>query len=100
MKIALVTGASRGIGLAVAEAFQATETMHVVRLARSLQDRAAERRTDIACDVTDPASDGRRIAANSPRPIEMYARTAQYVSQSVQPTAKPIVLPNARRAYT
>ena len=30
--------------------------MHVVRLARSLRDATAERRTDIACDVTDPAS--------------------------------------------
>ncbi|HEV2671175.1 MAG TPA: SDR family oxidoreductase [Gemmatimonadales bacterium] len=55
MKIALVTGASRGIGLAVANALQASGGgMHVVRLARSLRDATAERRTDIACDVTDP----------------------------------------------
>jgi NADP-dependent 3-hydroxy acid dehydrogenase YdfG len=55
VKIALVTGASRGIGLAVADALRAAG-MHVVRLARSLRDATAERRTDIACDVTDPAS--------------------------------------------
>ena len=36
MKIALVTGASRGIGLAVADALRAAG-MHVVRLARSLR---------------------------------------------------------------
>ena len=52
MKIALVTGASRGIGLAVADALRASG-LHVVRLARSLKDGSAERRTDIACDVTD-----------------------------------------------
>ena len=55
MKIALVTGASRGIGLAVADALRAWG-MHVVRLARSLPNASAERRTDIACDVTNPAS--------------------------------------------
>lgn len=53
MKIALVTGASRGIGLAVAIALRA-RGMHVVRLARSLNDARAERRTDIQCDVTKP----------------------------------------------
>ena len=61
MKIALVTGASRGIGLAVAEALQATGSMHVVRLARSLRDAAAKGRTDIACDVTT-ASVGRAVS--------------------------------------
>jgi len=49
-----VTGASRGIGLAVAEALHATG-MHVVRLARSLRNRTSERMTDIAGDVTKPA---------------------------------------------
>lgn len=53
MKIALVTGASRGIGLAVAIALRA-RGMHVVRLARSLKNETAERRTDIQCDVTRP----------------------------------------------
>ncbi|HJS43502.1 MAG TPA: SDR family oxidoreductase [Gemmatimonadales bacterium] len=60
MKIALVTGASRGIGLAVADALRAAG-MHVVRLARSVRDATAERRTDIACDVTDPASVERAV---------------------------------------
>ena len=53
MKIALVTGASRGIGLAVALALR-VRGMHVVRLARSLKNEKAERRTDIQCDVTNP----------------------------------------------
>lgn len=61
MKLALVTGASRGIGLAVADALYAAG-FHVVRLARSVKDSAADRRTDIACDVTDPASVERAIA--------------------------------------
>ncbi|HYX81673.1 MAG TPA: SDR family oxidoreductase [Gemmatimonadales bacterium] len=61
MNIALVTGASRGIGLAVADALHAAG-MHVVRLARSLRDASAERRTDIACDVTDRASIDRALA--------------------------------------
>ncbi len=52
---AVVTGASRGIGLAVAEELQAAGA-HVVRLARSLADAEAERRTDLRCDVTDAAA--------------------------------------------
>lgn len=51
MKTALVTGASRGIGLAVAEGLQAAG-LRVVRLARSLRDAKTERWIDIACDVT------------------------------------------------
>lgn len=53
MKIAVVTGASRGIGRAVADALRAND-MHVVRLARSLKNRSSERLTDIPCDVTKP----------------------------------------------
>ena len=51
-RTAVVAGASRGIGLAVAEELQAAGA-HVVRLGRSLADAEAERRTDLRCDVTD-----------------------------------------------
>jgi NADP-dependent 3-hydroxy acid dehydrogenase YdfG len=61
VKIALVTGASRGIGLAVADALRAWG-MHVVRIARSLEHKTIERRTDIPCDVTQPADVERAIA--------------------------------------
>ena len=50
-KLALVTGASRGIGLAVADEFRAAGA-HVVRLARSLHDASGDRLTDVHCDVT------------------------------------------------
>lgn len=62
-KIAVVSGASRGIGLAVAGALHGAGA-HVVRLARSLGDASAERRTDLRCDVSDPeavARTGARI---------------------------------------
>src|SRR5207247_7460101 len=36
--------------------------MHVVRVARSLSEATAERRTDIACDVTKPADVERAVS--------------------------------------
>ena len=51
-RLAVVTGASRGIGLAIAESLQEAGA-HVVRLARSLRDTEREGRTDLTCDVTD-----------------------------------------------
>ena len=54
-RTAVIAGASRGIGLAVAEELQAAGA-HVVRLARSLADEERERRTDIRCDVADAAA--------------------------------------------
>jgi NAD(P)-dependent dehydrogenase (short-subunit alcohol dehydrogenase family) len=54
-QLALVTGASRGIGLAVADALRDAGA-HVVRLARSLEDRDAEGQTDRRCDLTDSAA--------------------------------------------
>jgi NAD(P)-dependent dehydrogenase (short-subunit alcohol dehydrogenase family) len=68
-RTAVVTGASRGIGLAIAEELMAAGA-HVVRLARSLADAEGERRTDIRCDVTDPAeveaAARRAMAAGAP----------------------------------
>src|SRR5439155_1374218 len=57
---ALVAGASRGIGLAVAELLHAAGA-HVVRLARTVVDGTADRRTDLRCDVTDPAAVERTV---------------------------------------
>jgi NADP-dependent 3-hydroxy acid dehydrogenase YdfG len=54
-KLAVVTGASRGIGLAIGAGLRAGGA-HVVRLARSLRDRVAENETDLACDLTDAAA--------------------------------------------
>lgn len=61
-KVALVTGASRGIGLAVADELRAAGA-HVVRLARSLQDGSADRETTLRCDVTDPGEVARATQA-------------------------------------
>jgi len=59
-KLVVVSGASRGIGLAVAGALHGAGA-HVVRLARSLTDTSADRRTDLRCDVADPDAVGRAV---------------------------------------
>lgn len=51
-RIALVTGASRGIGAAVAQRLGG-EGARVVRLARTLTERRAADGLDFPCDVTD-----------------------------------------------
>ncbi len=52
-RIAVVTGASRGIGLAVATGLEAVG-VRVVRAARSLTAEETATRLDVRCDVTDP----------------------------------------------
>ena len=59
-RLALVTGASRGIGLAVADELRAAGA-HVVRLARSLHDASGDRLTDMQCDVTHPGDVDRAV---------------------------------------
>lgn len=60
-KLALVTGASRGIGLAVATVLRDAGA-HVVRLARSVGTQTSDGWTDVQCDVADPTAVGRAIA--------------------------------------
>jgi ribitol 2-dehydrogenase len=52
-RVALVTGASRGIGTAVAEAL-GDEGALVIRVARSLREATTGRFQDVPCDLTDP----------------------------------------------
>ena len=59
-KLAFVTGASRGIGLAVSDELRAAGA-HVVRLARSLNDASGDRLTDVQCDVTRPEDVDRAV---------------------------------------
>ena len=59
-KLALVTGASRGIGLAVADELRAAGA-HVIRLARSLPDASGDRLTDVQADVTRPEDVDRAV---------------------------------------
>jgi NAD(P)-dependent dehydrogenase (short-subunit alcohol dehydrogenase family) len=51
-RVALVAGASRGIGAAVADAFGAAGAT-VIRVARTLEDRSRDGRLDIRADLTD-----------------------------------------------
>jgi len=53
-RTAVVTGASRGIGLAIAAELE-RQGVRVVRAARSLQPSRTATRLDVPCDVTDPA---------------------------------------------
>jgi ribitol 2-dehydrogenase len=76
-EVALVTGASRGIGAAVAEAL-AAEGAHVIRVARSLKDGARGSFEDIACDLTDPAQ-VERLAA---RVLQQHGAPAIVVSNA------------------
>ena len=65
-RLAVVTGASRGIGHAVAESLRGAGA-HVVRLARTLPALESEGFTDIPCDVTSGVAVERAAAEVSRR---------------------------------
>ena len=88
-RTAVVAGASRGIGLAIAEELMAAGA-HVVRLSRSLSDQAAERRTDIRCDVTRPeevAAAADRVGAERGAPDILVHNAGGFLVRSLAETA-------------
>ena len=60
-RIALVTGASRGIGLAISDELYRAGA-HLIRLARSVPTASSDRRTDFTCDVTNEEEVNRVIS--------------------------------------
>jgi len=85
-RTAVVSGASRGIGLAVADELRAAGA-HVVRLARSLVDAEAERRTDVRCDVGDPDS----VARMARRVLDAHGAPDVVVNAAGVFLVKPLV---------
>jgi ribitol 2-dehydrogenase len=75
--VALVTGASRGIGAAVAEAL-VTEGARVIRVARGLADGSKGPFEDIRCDLTDPA----QVQRLGSRVLDRYGAPAIVVSNA------------------
>jgi NADP-dependent 3-hydroxy acid dehydrogenase YdfG len=61
-KVAFITGASRGVGAAVARAFHQAGA-HVALAARTEDDLGLERALAVRCDVRDPASVEAAVAA-------------------------------------
>ncbi|HXQ29361.1 MAG TPA: SDR family oxidoreductase [Gemmatimonadales bacterium] len=87
-KVALVTGASRGIGFAVAAGLRAAGA-HVVRLARTLEDRSEVGETDVACDVTDPVAVERalrRVLAGPGVPDILVNNAGIFAIKSIEQT--------------
>ncbi len=87
-RVALVTGASRGIGAAVAAAL-AGEGARVVRVARSLAESTAERIQDIPCDLTDPKQVrqlGSRVIAQHGTPDIVVSNAGAFLLRPLEET--------------
>ena len=88
-RVALVTGASRGIGAAAAAAL-AAEGAHVIRVARSLAETTAERTQDISCDLTDPnqvSRLGSRVLAQHGPPDIVVSNAGAFLLRTLETTA-------------
>jgi NAD(P)-dependent dehydrogenase (short-subunit alcohol dehydrogenase family) len=87
-RVALVTGASRGIGAAVAAAL-AAEGAHVIRVARSLSESTGERTQDIRCDLTDPnevSRLGSRVVAQYGPPDIVVSNAGAFLLRPLETT--------------
>jgi len=87
-RVALVTGASRGIGAAVAAAL-AAEGAHVIRVARSLTESTAERAQEIPCDLTDPnqvSRLGSRVIAQHGPPDIVVSNAGAFLLRTLEAT--------------
>jgi NAD(P)-dependent dehydrogenase (short-subunit alcohol dehydrogenase family) len=87
-RVALVTGASRGIGAAVAGAL-AAEGARVVRVARSLSEAETGRFQDVPCDLTDPAQVrrlGSRILAQHGPPDVVVSNAGAFLLRALEHT--------------
>jgi ribitol 2-dehydrogenase len=90
-RVALVTGASRGIGAATAEAL-AREGATVIRVARSLEDGAHGRFQDLRCDLTDAA----QVERLATRVIEEHGAPDIVVSNAGAFLLRPLESTSAR----
>jgi NAD(P)-dependent dehydrogenase (short-subunit alcohol dehydrogenase family) len=76
-QVAVVTGASRGIGLAVAESLAAAGAT-VIRIARTLPDVSPVRFVDLRCDLADPP----QIAGTATRILREHGAPAIVVQNA------------------
>ena len=87
-RVAVVTGASRGIGAAVATAL-AAEGSRVIRVARSLTDTAPGPVQDLKCDLADPAQVDRlaaRVMASSGPPDIVVSNAGAFLLRALELT--------------
>jgi NADP-dependent 3-hydroxy acid dehydrogenase YdfG len=92
-RVAVVTGASRGIGAAVATALRAGGAK-VVRLARSLRSGAHDGFHDLSCDVTDPVvveGAAARIFADVGLPDVVVSNAGAFLLQPLEATAPDVL---------
>ena len=88
-RTALVTGASRGIGAAVAELF-AKEGARVIRVARTLQSGSRGKIQDLACDLTDADAVARLAAdvlAKAGTPDIVVSNAGAFLLRKLEDTA-------------